>query len=366
MHQLHRIKAMRWTFGFLGGLLLTGLVASAEEGRNARIELVAGGSESSAHEPKITSPFGVSFDSAGTLYFVEMVGNRVRKLGADGLVITLAGTGRKGDIGDDGPAVDAEFNGPHSLAVFANGDILVADTWNNRVRKIDARSGRITNVAGTGEKGFSGDGGPATKAKFGGIYCLALDEANGTLDLDDLDNRRIRRIDLKTGNVTTVAGNGTKGVPADGADAAEAPLVDPRAIAIDGRGNLYILERGGNALRVVDRAGKIHTVVGTGKPGHSGDGGDGRKATLNGPKHLCVDLDGNVLIADTENHCIRMYRPGDGTIQAVAGNGRKGTKGVGGPPQEAEFNQPHGVTVGPASVLYISDSSNDRILKLLP
>jgi NHL repeat len=357
---------MRLTMCLLVVLIHAGLAAPAEPDRARRIELVTDGTGSSTREPRVTSPFGVGFDSAGRLYFVEMVGNRVRKLGADGLVTTLAGTGQKGDTGDDGPAVDAQFNGPHSLAVFANGDILIADTWNNRVRKIDARSGRITNVAGSGEKGYSGDGGPATKAKFGGIYCLALDEANGTLDLDDLDNRRVRRVDLKTGNVATVAGNGTKGVPADGADAAQSPLVDPRAVTIDGRGNLYILERGGHALRVVDRAGQIRTVVGTGKPGHSGDGGDGRKATLNGPKHLCVDHDGNVLIADTENHCVRMYRPGDGTVQAVAGNGRKGTKGVGGPPLEAEFNQPHGVTVGPGSVLYISDSSNDRILKILP
>ena len=128
-----------------------------------------------------------------------------------------------------------------------------------------------------------------------------------------------------------MAGNGKKGVPADGDVARSAPLVDPRAVAIDGRGNLYILERGGHALRVVDRSGKIRTVAGTGKPGDSGDGGDARQARLNGPKHLCVDPEGNVLIADTENHRVRIYRPGDGTIDSVAGTGRKGTKGLGGP-----------------------------------
>ncbi len=258
------------------------------------------------------------------------------------------------------------MNGPHSLAVAENGDLFIADTWNNRVRKIDARSGRITNVAGTGRKGFSGDGGPATQADFGGIYCIALDEAGQTLDLVDLDNRRIRRVDLKTGIVSTIAGNGKKGVPADGDDARSAPLVDPRAVALDGRGNVYILERSGNALRVVDRAGKIRTVAGTGKAGDSGDNGDARHAQLNGPKHLCVDGRGNVLIADTENHRIRVYRPDDGTIRAVAGTGRKGTAGLGGLPGEAEMNQPHGVTVGPRGILYISDSSNNRILKIVP
>src|SRR6185437_3890026 len=123
-------------------------------------------------------------------------------------------------------------------------------------------------------KGFAGDGGPAAAAEFGGIYCLALDEANQALYLADLDNRRIRVVDLKTGNVSTLAGNGSKGVPKDGADARSAPLVDPRAVAVDGRGNVYILERGGHALRVVDRSGKIRTLAGTGAKGSSGDGGD--------------------------------------------------------------------------------------------
>ena len=146
------------------------------------------------------------------------------------------------------------------------------------IRKVDAQTGSITNFAGTGRKGFSGDGGPATQAEFGGVYCLALDEANQTLALADLDNRRIRQIDLKTGIVSTVAGNGKKGVPADGDDARRAPLVDPRAVALDGRGNVYILERSGHALRVVDRSGKIRTLAGTGQPGDSGDGGDARRA----------------------------------------------------------------------------------------
>jgi hypothetical protein len=351
----------------LVGLLLVGAWGTAgASDPSARIELVAGGDSNLASEARINSPFGVGFDGAGTLYFVEMVGNRVRQLGPDQRITTLAGTGRKGSGGDDGPAGQAEFDGPHSLAVVGDGDIFVADTWNNRVRKIDARSGRITNVAGTGRKGFSGDGGPADKAEFGGIYCLALAEGGKTMDLADLDNRRVRRIDLKTGIVTTVAGNGKKGVPADGALARSAPLVDPRAVAVDGQGNLYILERSGNALRVVDRTGKIRTVAGTGKPGDSGDGGDARRARLNGPKHLCVDGLGNIVIADTENHRVRIYRPEDGTMNGVAGSGKKGTKGLGGPAKLAELNQPHGVTAGPAGILYISDSSNNRILRVGP
>src|SRR5262249_36885915 len=130
--------------------------------------------------------------------------------------------------------------------------------------------------------------------------------------------------------------------------------------------NVYILERSGHALRAVGPDGRIRTVAGTGKPGLTGDGGDARSATLNGPKHLCVDREGNVLIADTENHCIRKYLPREGKIVRVAGTGKKGLAGVGGPPEQVELNQPHGVTVHPDGTLYIADSSNNRVLKIVP
>jgi sugar lactone lactonase YvrE len=361
---------MNWPIFRVVFILLATSQAAPFSTATSRLVLVAGGVTggdfASSGGARVVSPFGVGFDAKGTLYFVEMLGHRVRKFGADHIITTLAGTGQAGSSGDGGPAARAELNGPHSLAVAVNGDIFIADTWNNRVRKIDVRTGVITNVAGTGRKGFAGDGGPAALAEFGGIYCMALDEDRQFLDLADLDNRRVRRVDLKTGIVETVAGNGGKGVPDDGAVGGSAPLVDPRAVALDRRGNLYILERGGHALRVVDGEGTIRTVAGTGKPGSSGDGGDARLATLNGPKHLCVDARGNVVLADTENHRIRIYRPADGTIQALAGTGRKGSRGIGGPPRDAELNQPHGVTIGPGGILFIADSSNDRILKIVP
>jgi sugar lactone lactonase YvrE len=354
----------------LAALALVAFSGGADPAGSGRLELVAGGGEggdgSPADRARLVGPFGLAFDPAGTLYFVELSGQRVRTIGPDGLVRTIAGTGRKGEGGDGGPAAKAEFNAMHSLAITKTGDIYVADTLNNRVRRIDPRTGQITTIAGTGRRGFAGDGGPATQAEFNGIYCIALDEAEESLYLADLENRRIRVVNLKSGVVSTVAGNGTRGVPQDGSDARSAPLVDPRAVAVDGRGNVYILERSGHALRVVDRTGKIRTVAGTGAKGSSGDGGDARKATLNGPKHLCVDPQGNVLIADTENHRIRLYRPADGMIINVAGNGNKGTAGLGGPPGSAELNQPHGVTIGPGGVLYVCDSSNHRILKIVP
>lgn len=336
-----------------------------------KVVLVAGGGTGIdgvvATQGSLGTPFGVDVDRLGRLVIVEMTGQRVRAVGKSGILMTLAGTGAKGDAGDGGPAPRAQFNGMHSLAVAPNGDIYLADTWNNRVRKIDPKTGIITTVAGTGIKGFSGDGGPANQAQFGGVYCVALDAKGERLYLADLDNRRIRLVELKTGLVSTVAGNGEKGVPMDGASANASPLVDPRAVAVDAEGRVYILERSGHALRAVDKDGKIRTVVNSsGKQGATGDGGDALAATMNGPKHLCFDRDGNVIIADTENHLIRKYLPKDGKIVRVAGSGQKGTGGVGGPPEGVQLNQPHGVFMHPSGVLYIADSSNNRVLRIDP
>lgn len=357
-------------FSFAILLILGSAAAGGSPIDAGRLVLFAGGGPGGdgdrAENASVTEPFGTAFDPDGTIFFVELSGGRVRKIGSDGILHTIAGTGRKAFGGDGGAALNAEFNGMHSLAIARNGDVIVADTWNNRVRRIDRGAGTIKTIAGTGEKGFSGDDGPATSAEFGGIYCVSLDPTRETLYLTDLDNRRIRALDLTTGIVTTIAGDGRKGVPADGADARSAPLIDPRAAAADDKGNVYILERAGHALRVVDRSGRIRTVAGTGEQGSSGDGGSALKAKLNGPKHLCVDPIGNVLIADTENHRIRVYRPSDGTIRNVAGTGRKGKRGLGGLAIEAELNLPHGVTIGPRGVVFISDSGNSRILKLEP
>ncbi|HEU0010987.1 MAG TPA: hypothetical protein VFT34_14305 [Verrucomicrobiae bacterium] len=335
-----------------------------------RIVLVAGGgSDTNTSAPiqatiaKLSSPFGVDFDAAGNLYLVEMTGERVRKLAKDGMLTVVAGTGQKGFT--NGPALQAQFNGIHNLAISGTDDIWLADTFNNCVRIFNPTAGTVGRVIGTGEKGFSGDGGPAVQAKFGGIYCISIGLDGTNIYLADLDNSRIRAVDSKSGRVRTVAGNGKKAIPADGARAVESPLVDPRAVIGDRDGRVYVLERSGNALRVVETNGTIRTVVGTGQKGFSGDGGEASFATLNGPKHLCFDQDGSVLIADTENHVIRRYSPSNGIIVRVAGTGKKGSKGVGGPPLECELDQPHGVYVHRDGTLYISDSSNHRVLKIV-
>lgn len=346
-------------------ILLLSLSCSAAE----RIVLVAGGGTSTAAGPakeaKLVAPFGIDFDKGGNAFLVELSGGRVLKIDSQGTLATIGGSDEKGSDGDGGPAKNATFNGMHSLAIGPDGKVYLADTWNNRIRRLDPANGKIEAFAGTGYKGYSGDGGPAIKAKFGGIYSVAFDAAGKNIVLADLDNRRVRKIDLTSGIVTTVAGNGEKGAPADGAIAAKSPLVDPRAACFDSQGNVYVLERSGNALRVVSPDGKIRTVAGIGKAGATGDGGDAKQAALNGPKHLCVDMDDNVIIADTENHLIRKYLRKEGKIVRVAGSGKMGTGGIDGPPLAVELHQPHGVYLHPSGELYIVDSSNNRVLKIV-
>ena len=329
------------------------------------IVLVAGGAP--ADGVQLREPYALDFDRAGNLYIAEMSkGQRIHRLSPDGRLVTVAGTGAKGAGGDGGSPLLATFDGMHSLVVAPDGALLAADTWNCRVRRIDLRADVVSTLAGTGEKAFGGDGGPAAAARFAGIYSVALDPAGRTLHMADLHNLRVRAMDLKTGIVTTLAGNGAKGVPEDGAAAASAPLVDPRAVAADAEGNVYILERGGHALRVVDRTGRIRTVVNrSGKKGAQGDGGPAIDATMNGPKHIAMDRDGGVLIADAENHLVRKYTPKDGRIVRVAGCGRKGAAGLGGPPLEIEMNRPHGICVAADGAILIADSYNDRVLKIV-
>ena len=306
----------------------------------------------------LKAPFGMDFLD-GQLVVTEFGGHRVVRIDSAGKVTPLAGSGKKGFA--DGVGDKAEFNAPHNLAVGPDGTIYVADTSNHRVRKLDPKTGAVTTIAG-GERGYAGDGGPAKDARFSEAYHVALDGGGKNLFVCDLGNRRIRKIELATGTITTVAGNGKRGAPADGSVATEAPLVDPRVVTVDKGGRVWILERSGNALRVVEN-GTIRTVAGTGEKGFAGDGGPAIKAKLDGPKYLWIDPAGDVLIADTNNHCIRKYAVKDGTITRVAGTGKKGTGEPGGSALEVALNEPHGVAIGPDRTLYIADSMNGRILK---
>lgn len=337
-------------------LAVTGMSTRAET-----IVLVAGGPEDGTGIPatraRLVEPYGVDFDAAGNFFIVEMdTGNRLLKVDGAGILTHVAGRPVAGDAGDGGAPLAAQFNGPHNLVVLPGGDILIADTWNGRVRRVDLVRERVSTVPGFLV--------PADRVRAAGPYCIARDFSGTKIYIADL--RRVHQLDLATGELRVVAGNGEKGVPADGARAIEAPLFDPRAVTVDRQGNLYILERNGHALRVVDRGGRIRTVVNaSGRRGATGDGGDARLATLNGPKHLCVDLEDNVIIADAENNLIRKYVPATGRIERVAGTGKVGTAGLGGPPERCELHRPHGVTVHRDGTLYITDSYNNRILKIV-
>jgi len=333
-------------------LILAGFLAIPTADAQTPMLVAGGGTELSgqATNCRVHAPFGIDFDRAGNGYIVEMEGGeRVLKIDTAGNLSNFAGTGEKGNNGDGGPAIGARFNGMHSLAIGPGGDIFIADTWNNRIRRIGG--GKIFAFAGTGKRGFSGDGGPARAAEFGNVYCVAFDARKENLFVADLDNRRVRAVNLKSEIVTTVAGNGQRGIPVDGTRATEAPLVDPRAVAIDSKGSIYILERSGHALRKVDNDGIIRTVASTGKKGN-GDG-EALKAEFNGPKHICMDANDDVIIADTDNHLIRKYVAKENRVVRIAGADSG----------EFRLNQPHGVKVDKNGALYIADSLNNRVLK---
>lgn len=329
-------------------------VAAAQQPRSS---VVIGQSLAKVKNPKpgqLESPFGIDFDKQGNMYIVELSGGRVHKLDTKGSLTTIAGDGSKDYTGDNGPAKNATFNGMHNIAVTPAGDLYIADSWNHCIRKIDGQTGIITTIAGTGKPGFGGDGGPAAKAEFNFLMCVSLNSNNDKLFVADLKNLRIRVVDLKTGIVSTVAGNGKKGVPQDGSVATESPLVDPRAVAVDSQDNVYILERKGHALRMVTPDGKIRTVAGTGQAG--GKDGPALAAQLNSPKHLAIDLDDNVIIADDQNANIRRYDPGNNTLTSILGSGvEKPKRGL---------LRPHGVCVHEDGSIFVVDTGHHRILRL--
>ncbi len=354
------LDAIKWSL-----LASIALISTAADIDGATATIFAGGGSKTtgpAVECRLADPFAIDFDSSGTAYICEMTNNRVIKVDAKGQLTQFAGTTRKGATGDGGPAREATLNSPHHLLVDRAGGLLIADSFNSKIRRIDLKTETITTFAG-GTRGFSGDGGPMDQAQYTGIYCLALDPAGENLYLADLENRRVRAINLKTKIVRTAAGNGQRGIPPDGSEAASSPLVDPRAVAVAKDGSLYILERSGNALRVVDRSGRIRTVVGSGKAGPLTDATSPLQVTLRGPKHLCTDAESNVLIADSDNDAIRKYLPHENKVVLVAGTGKVGAQ-FDQNPSKTELNHPHGVNVDQHGVIYVCDSYNGRVIRI--
>ena len=296
---------------------------------------------------KLSYPFGIDFDSAGNMIIVEYKGGRIFKRTPAGVLSQIGGLGRAGYEGDGGPVSEASFEDMHNVAIGPDDSLYISDHANHAIRRVDNRGNVLTYAGGT--VGFAGDGETVEHAKFNMAISVSISPDKKYLLVADIKNHRIRQITLSNGRVETIAGNGTRDVPVDGTNAATAPLVDPRAAAYDVDGNLYIVERGGNALRVVDTTGKVRTVAGSGKKGKAD--GFGKEATFNGPKHLAIDSAGAVYIADDNNHLVRCFNPKTGEVTTVLGGG------------EFKLNRPHGVQVH-NGWLYIADSWNHRVMRL--
>ena len=302
-----------------------------------------------------------AFDSEGNLFFCEVGNHVVRRVdAASGVITTVAGNGEAGYTGDGGPATSATMREPYSLAIDTDGNIYIVDRLNAAIRRVDSSTGIITTVAGTGEPGYSGDGGPGNQAQMREPNDCFLDGRGGLL-IADIQDQRIRRLDVTTGVIDTFAGNGEKVRSGDGQPAPQASIFGARAVCMDPAGNTYIAEREGNGVRIVSAEGIMGTLAGgdCGR-GYSGDGGPALTSTWNGPKGIRCDAAGNVIVTDTENHAIRRIDAATGVVTTIAG-GRLGGGGDGGPATAAGMDRPHGCEIGPDGALYIADSNNHRV-----
>lgn len=308
----------------------------------------------------IDNPFGVVRGPDGALWYCEYTGHRIRKINPEGTIHTIAGTGKAGYTGDGGPATEATFNKPHEIRFDAAGDLYAVDMVNNAVRKIDMKTGIVTTIVGTGEAGYSGDGGPATKATLAQPHSIQFGP-DGNLYICDIKNHVIRLLDLKTGIISTFAGTGKPGVTPDGSPLQGTPINGPRSLDFDADGNLWLATREGNQVFKLDlQAGIIHHIAGTGKKGFTGHGGPAKDATLSGPKGIAIDLDGNVWLADTESHSVRMIDTKKGTLELIAGTGKKGD-GPDGDPLKCDLARLHGIFADADGSIYIGDSEAHKV-----
>ena len=277
-------------------------------------------------------------DAAGNIYLPHFRENRVYKLSKDGTLSAVAGTGERGFSGDGGPAIEARFAGVRAVAVDDMRNLYIVDMNNHRIRRVDAQSGIVTTIAGTGEPGFSGDGDLAVDARLNRPGAIAID-SNGNVYVADGRNSRIRLINGKTGIITTFAGNGERGFSGDTGPATEARLGNANGLAFDKNGNLYFSDTTNDSIRRIDvETGIITTVAGNQSRGYGGDNGPATAAFLAHPNGLAVDGKGNIFIADSHNFRIRRIHPRTGVISTVAGTGINGTSGDGGPATEAELD----------------------------
>ena len=305
---------------------------------------------------------GIGLDRAGNILIVDTGNCMIRRV-ANGIITAVAGIHQScGFAGDNGPATSAQLSYPRGVAMDAAGNMYIADSSNERVRKVDV-NGVITTIAGDGTLNFSGDGGPASLAELD-PWSIAADAA-GDVFVVDRTNQRVRKIGTD-GNINTVAGNGAQAHAGDGGPAISASLYVPDGVALDLAGNIYIVEAQSASIRKVDLQGNIQTVAGQGTGfGFGGDGGPATSALLNDPQGVTVDAAGNIFIADEDNQRIREVTT-DGIIHTIAGNGSKNFSGDGGPSTNAALFLPEGVVASPGGTIYFVDSGNHRVRALTP
>lgn len=299
-------------------------------------------------------------DAAGNLYIPERGNNRVRRIGTNGIITTVAGNGQHDFGGDGGRATAAALDWPASVTTDSAGNLYIADQHNNRIRRVD-RDGMITTFAGNGQHSFGGNGGRATAAALDYPSGLALDAA-GNLYIADQHNSQVRVV-RSGGIIEAFAGAGAASFGGDGGPASRAALDWPTGLAVDAQGTVYITDQFNGRIRRVDRNGTITTYAGDGRSTFAGDGGPAGRASLNHPADIALDAAGNLYIADQKNHRIRRVSP-DGIITTVAGTGTAGFSGDGGPAAQAALSRPSGVAVDAQGNLYIADHDNHRVRKV--
>ena len=350
----------------IGGLNSTDVVGSDAE---FTIETMAGtgqsediGGDGLATQVNIGWPFGVELGPDSALYVTECINHRILRVDLkSGRSRVIAGTGAAGYSPGELPARDAELNQPYEVRFDRDGNLYVVEMQNHVVRRIDRRSNVISTIAGTGEKGFEGDGGPGTAAELNVPHSIVLD-AEGNIYIADIGNHRIRRVDSRDGTIETIAGTGEVMLPAEGAIAGDSPLAGPRALAIVDRTLWVVLREGHSLWTIALDDGTLQHVAGTGEAGYSGDGGPAIEATFNGPKGLAFDAEGNIYVVDSENDAIRRIDHESGMVTTIAGVGRaRKFSGDGGDARLAEMSQPHGICVGPDGTIYVADTLNHRV-----
>ena len=310
---------------------------------------------------QLNNPFAVARGPDGALYICDVDNHRIRRVTRDGKISTYAGNGTRGYTGDGGPATAAALNEPYEMAWDQAGHLYFVERLNHLVRRVDAKSGVISTVAGNGKPGFAGDGGPAKDAHFNQPHSLGFD-ASGDLHICDILNHRVRKIVMKTRTISTWSGTGEKKTPPDGSPITGSPLHGPRALAFAPDGKCWLALREGNAVLLLDpKANTLQRVAGTGKSGFTGNGGPALAGTLSGPKGVALDADGNVYLADTESHSIRYIDVKKGSVEVLVGNGKKGDGPDGSDPLACQLARPHGVFVDTDGAIYIGDSENHRV-----